>query len=325
MDTKYEEHTITPPFKEGIYYFRQQNGQVTPIRCTLFRDDELFRIGTAVLIMERLFKNLGRSEAVKEAYKEFFAETKKPSGGNPYEVETVDRRFRSFIFEWKLYTEHWKVYLFDLKESVWPDEFVVGYQDLYKKLMDKAFKNSDFVIAHILRNYVSHANDAINYSHVDGENNQFGIYRASLESFLQDSIEKTSNNRRKEKLRGQLNILKKQGEQIDLSIVADKAMAWMEKCEKTLLDYQVTEPQLLQACNILTQSKQRIDEADIQSNVWELWSLQPMYLDHQGFHSLSLQANIDGQEIIYTYYRNRLNWIGYKAIIGYLMRLNRGL
>ncbi len=321
MDTKYEENAIKHPFEDGIYYFKKQDSKVTPIRCNFFGDDELYRISVAVLIMERLFKNLGRSEAVKAAYKEFLEETKKPSGGNPYEVETVDRRFRAFLFEWKLYTEHWKSYIFDLKEFVWPDEFITGYQDLYIKLMSEAFKDSDFVVVHILRNYVSHANDAINRSHVDGMNNQFCMYRATLEKFLQDSIDKTSNNKRKKELKEQLNILKMQDELIDLSAVANKAMAWLEKCEKVLLDYQVAEPQLLQACNILTQVKQRIDEANIQSDVWEFWTTQPMYLDHQGFHSLSLQANIDGKEIILTYYRNRFNWVGYGAIISYLMGL----
>lgn len=321
MDTKYENNTIKPPFEEGIYYFRKQDSKVTPIHCNLFGDDELFCISVAVLIMERLFKNLGRADAVKAAYKEFLEETKKPSGGNPYEVETVDRRFRAFLFEWKLYTEHWKSYILDLKESVWPDEFITGYQDLYIKLMSEAFKDSDFVVAHILRNYVSHANDAINRSHVDGMNNQFCIYRATLEKFLQDSIDKASNNKRKKELKEQRNILKKQDELIDLSAVGNKAMAWLEKCEKALLDYQVAEPQLLQACSILTQAKQRIDEADIQSDVWELWTLRPMHLDHQGFHSFSLRADVDGQEFIYTYYRNRLNWIGYVAIISYLMGL----
>lgn len=321
METSCEKNITEPSFKDGVYYFRKQDSQVTPIRCNLFSDDELFRVGIAVLIMERLFKNLGRSEAVKAAYEEFIEETKKPSSDNPYEVETVDRRFRAFAFEWKLYTEHWKSYIFDLDESVWPDEFVAGYKDIYRKLMGEAFGNPDFVVAHILRNYVSHANDAINRSHVDGTNNKFCIYRTTLEKFLQGSIDKTSNSRRKDELQDQLNILKTQDELIDLSIAAEKAMVWLEKCEKTLLDYQVAEPQLLQACNILTKVKQRIDEANIQSDVWEFWTTQPMYLDHQGFHSLSLQANIDGKEIILTYYRNRLNWVGYGAIISYLMGL----
>lgn len=310
-----------PPFKSGIYYFGEKEGnKVNPIRCNLFSDEEIFRISFSVLIMERLFKNLSRSEAVKAAYQEFIDEVKKPKGSNPYEVEAVDRRFRAFIFEWKLYTEHWKAYILDLNESVWPDQFVNDYQDLYKNLMDTAFQDSDFVIAHILRNYVSHANDAINNSHVDGGNNKFRIHRITLEQFLQNSIDKASG-RRKTDLQDQMNILKTQDVLIDLMIVAEKAMAWLEKCEKALLDYQVAELQLLQACNILSQAKQKIDESGIQSEVWELWTLQPMFLDHQAVHSFSLRAVIDGQEVIHTYYRNRLNWIGYTAVIGYVLNL----
>lgn len=310
-----------PPFKSGIYYFGEKEGnKVNPIRCNLFTDEELFRISFSVLIMERLFKNLSRSESVKLAYQEFVDEVKKPSGSSPYEVEEVDRRFRAFIFEWKLYTEHWKAYISDLNESVWPDEFIAGYQDLFKTLMDTAFQDSDFVIAHILRNYVSHANEAINNSHVDGKNNKFGIHQVTLERFLQDSIAKTTG-RRKNELQDQMNILQTQDVLIDLVTVAEKAMVWLERCEKTLLDYQVAEPQLLQACNILSQARQEIDESGIQSAVWEMWSLQPLYLDHQAVHTFSLRAAINGQEVIHTYFRNRLNWIGYEAIIGYILHL----
>ena len=307
-----------PPCREGIYYFTKNGNQVNPIRCSIFSDDELIRINFSILIMERLFKNLRRSEAVNAAYKEFRDEAKKPSGENPYEIEEVDRRFRAFLFEWKLYTEHWKAYILDLNESVWPYEFIAGYQTLNKKLMHEAFTCSDFVIAHILRNYVSHANAAIDDSHVDGRGTKFSIYRATLEKFLQGTICRATGKKRKE-LQSQLCILQTQEELMDLATIADKAIAWQIAYEKALLDYQVVEPQLIQACNILMQAKQKIDESCIKSDVWEFWTLQPIYLDHQGLHSFTMQANINGQVVTYVYYRNRVNWIGYEAVVSYLM------
>lgn len=308
-----------PPLKDGIYYFTKRDRQVTPIRCTFFTDEELFQIDAAVQIMERLFKNLERSTGVKEAYDEFIAETKKPKGGRPYETEAVDRRFRAFIFEWKMYTEHWKNYIFDLGESVFPDEFIVGFQELYKNLMNSAFKDSAFVIPHVLRNYVSHANDAINNSHVDGKDNKFRIYRQTLEKFLQISIGKT-HGKKKTELEEQLRIIEAQSDLIDLTVVAENSMAWLRQCETALMNYQI-EPKLLQACNILGQAKQKIDESGIQSEVWEIWRLIPFYLDHTVLHSLTLRATIDGQHMEYTYFTNRLNWIGYAAVIAYVRGL----
>lgn len=319
MPGNYIINPTDPPFKNGIYYFTKHDHQVNPIRCTLFADEELFRIDVAVQIMERLFKNLERSSAVQDAYDEFMTETKKPNGGSAYETEAVDRRFRAFLFEWKMYTEHWKNYIFDLGESVFTDEFVAGFQDLYRNIMDAAFKDAAFVTAHVLRNYVSHANDAINNSHIDGKDNKFRIYRVTLEKFLQTSIDKLSGKKKTE-LEEQLQIIQAQDELIDLTVVAEKAMAWLRQCETALMNYQI-EPQLLQACNVLSQAKQKIDEAEIKSDVWEIWRLHPFYLDHAPVHSFTVRATIDGQEVHHTYYTNRLNWIGYAAIVAYIMGL----
>lgn len=308
-----------PPFKNGIYYFAKEGHKINPIRCTLFSDDEIFRIDVAVQIMERLFKNLERSTAVQEAFDEFVEETKKPHGAKVYEVESVDRRFRAFLFEWKLYTEHWRNYIFDLGESVFTDEFVTGFQDLYKNLMKTAFSDSAFVSAHVLRNYVSHANDAINNSHVDGKDNKFRIYRATLEKFLQGSIDKLGGKKKTE-LEEQLQIIQTQDELIDLAVVAEKAMIWLRQCETALMNYQI-EPQLLQACNILTNAKQKIDEAGLSGDGWEIWRLQPFYLDHAAIHSFTVRATIEGQLVEHTYYTSHLNWLGYEAVTAYIMGL----
>lgn len=77
------------PFKNGIYYFGEKKGnKVNPIRCDFFTDEELLRINISVLILERFFKNLSRSESVKSAYQEFVNEVKKPM-----EMQDCNRRF----------------------------------------------------------------------------------------------------------------------------------------------------------------------------------------------------------------------------------------
>lgn len=129
----------TVELPNGLYYFTKEGNQYTPHKCPLFDDEELFRLNAAVQIMKRFFKNLKRSFASSEAYNEFVEAAHSVKSDNPYARAEVDRRFRAFIFEWKLYTEHWKNYIKEIGDSVYLDEFVVGYNDLFKSLMDEAF------------------------------------------------------------------------------------------------------------------------------------------------------------------------------------------
>lgn len=307
-----------PPFKNGIYYYTKKDNPIHPTRCELFDDEELLRISVAAQIMEHLFKNLERSSAVRKAFDDFINETKKPKSSNMYEVEEVDRLFRFFITEWKMYTEHWKKYIFKLEDSVFPKDFAVGFQQLYNNIIDSAFKDPDFVMAHTLRNYVSHSDTAIQSSHIDGISNKYKIHRVTLERFLKDSISKLSG-KKKRGVEEQLIIIEEQDELIDLAMVAEKAMVWLDKCETVFMTYQI-EPQLIQSCNILAEAKQRIDKAGIASDVWEIWSLEPFCLDQASIHSFTIRAKA-GEPIEYTYYNIRLNWIGYNAVISYIIGL----
>ena len=61
-------------------------------------------------------------------------------------------------------------------------------------------------MAHVIRNYVSHANDAIESSHI-GDENKFWIYKTSLLNFLDDSIAKEKTDYRKNQLMVQKAVL----------------------------------------------------------------------------------------------------------------------
>lgn len=317
--SKVEEYYLEPVLN-GMYYFRKDGRQVKPIKCTLFNEEEIFRISTSVQIMKRLFKNLDRSHAVQQAYSEFVEEAKKPNSENPYERAEVDRRFRAFIFEWKLYTEHWKNYIYDLDESVYLDEFVAGYKDLYNKLMDAAYKDEKFLTAHVIRNYASHANEVVTHSHI-GDENEYYIGRDHLVKFLNANIEKTNGSRRKQQLEDQKNAIVAHEEYINLETVAKDAMEYIRQIETALMNYQM-EPQTIQATLILTDAKRRIDDAGMESEIWELLSPVPfMMIDHSSYQTLDLKAVIDGKEVSQTIFRERLNWIGYQAIMDYLKQI----
>lgn len=219
---------------DGLYYLQSQpitdeNGQIrnqiSPIKCDLFTEDEIFRIDVSAQVMKRLFKNLNRSSAARLAYKEFISEADNIKSDNYDAIQQVDRRFRSFILEWNLYFEHWKTYINELNDSVFTDEFVNGYKKLFKSLMQESYKNKDFVIAHVIRNYIAHANDVVQRAHINSDGNEYNVSQASLESFLNHSIKATHNKKTRKNLEKQLEFIKSSDKWISLRIIANDAMS----------------------------------------------------------------------------------------------------
>lgn len=80
-------------------------------KCELFSDEEIKSISNAATILERIFDNLNRLDAAKEAYQEFKAELESLLSNDQFAIATVDRRFRAYVFEWKLFLDHWKKYI----------------------------------------------------------------------------------------------------------------------------------------------------------------------------------------------------------------------
>lgn len=305
----------------GLYYFKQEGKQFTPVECTLFNYEELFRINASIQIMKRFFKNLSRSVAAQNAYKEFIEEVEKPHGSDPYAQAEVDRRFRAFIFEWKLYTEHWKNYIHELSDSVYTDEFVTGYQELFDDLMDEAFMDSRFITAHVIRNYVSHANEAVTHCHIGKSVNEFCLTRNCLLDFLDKNIAKVQGKKRKDQLDEQKAVIEASPELLNLESVARDAMTVLRWLETNLMNYQI-EPQTLQAISILTDAKRRIDEAGIESDIWEFMSPTPLTMvDHVGDRSMTLETTINGQRVKQTIFHDRLNWKGYQAVMDYILKI----
>lgn len=304
------------PVMHGIYSFKRINGhQVQPTKCEQFTTEEVDQIQKAAFIMDQLFGNLNRSIAAEEALKEFKDEVQKPDSENLYELAEVDRRFRAFIFEWKLFTEHWKNYLYGLDGD---PQYIADYKKLYKETIDVAFQKKDFVVAHVIRNYASHANDVVDSSHIGGRNN-FWIHKASLLNFLNDSISKEKNNYRKNQLLAQKPFIEACEDKIDLEVVADNAMKALEKIQEPLMNYQL-DKKIFDSCVALLNAKGKIEVND--GEIWEIWKLAS---DRSWVGRRTQMTTLQGQmgpfDMTAQYGHIRLNWKGYEAIASYLVHL----
>ncbi|NLD30972.1 MAG: hypothetical protein GX662_01740 [Trichococcus flocculiformis] len=270
--------------------------------------------------MDRLFQNLNRSIAAEKAFKEFKDEIQKPNSENPYDIAEVDRRFRAFIFEWKLFMEHWRNYIYNLDSAKHGMQYVKDYIKLYKDTKSEVYQEADFMVAHVIRNYISHANDAVDSSHIGGEN-KFWIHKASLLRFLDDSIAKERNSRTKSNLQSQKLFIVQCDEKIDLKTVTEKTMKCLERIQEPLMNYQI-DRDIINSCKVLLDAKEKTDEMGIDADVWEIWKLasDKSWMGRK-VDIVTLQAHMEHYDIVFQYGRIRLNWVGYTAIASYLVHL----
>lgn len=143
-----------PAVLNGLYYTKLGGGHHLQ-ECKLFSSDELEVVESAADKMERLFMNLDRSTAITDTAGEFKQSLQSLKSADRYSLAVVERRYRAFLFEWRLYTEHWKKYIDGLKNE--PDGYVIGYKKLFKDVNVDAYQDDRFVLAIILRNYAAHA------------------------------------------------------------------------------------------------------------------------------------------------------------------------
>lgn len=263
---------ITGRMISGIYYATEveaispENKRIHWNKCDLFSENEYRAIGNAAKVLERLFDNLFRLNATKEAYIEFKEELQSLRSNDPSAMETVDRRFRAFVFEWKKFLDHWKKYIDDgaqtkywkcesVEETAEKQKYIMGYQQLYKDVTTDTYDNcEEYVLASAIRNHITHANNAINSSHVGLEGNAVFITKHHL---LTDS--KISASQRA--------VIEKCDDLIDLAVVAEKTLEATEHIMEELLNYQI-DNEYIDASLILVQAHQKIVEAGIASDQW---------------------------------------------------------
>lgn len=130
--------------------------------CSLFDEGETGSIKSAVSVLDRYFTNLDRLDGVKDAYQEFKDELKKLDSRNPRSKPTVDRRFRAFILEWKLFLDHYDRYISDgAQTGYWKgvseaekEQYLAAFRHYFDDVKDPQQQSDAFNLAAVIRNHV---------------------------------------------------------------------------------------------------------------------------------------------------------------------------
>ena len=297
-------------------------------KCDLFSDNEVSSLLTAASVLEHLFDNLNRLEAARDAYREFRLELDSLISNDQFAIATVDRRFRAYVFEWKLFIDHWKKYIDDgaqtkhWKDKSGAEKYIDAYQKLYRDVTTNAYDScEEYVLATAIRNHVVHANNAVYASHVGPDGNGVFISRDQL---LSESNISAS----------QREVIERQDELIDLAVVAEKSLSAAEQIMEELLDFQI-DLENTQAAYTLLKANERINAAGIKSDRWMIFQPDEVKWEPSLTQSVTMQRLKDEEGkpvndppitmplmtpsvgLSYQY----LNWQGYIAFAGYLKHL----
>ena len=297
-------------------------------KCDLFSDDEVNSLLTAATVLERLFDNLNRLEATRDAYREFRLELDSLVSNDQFAIATVDRRFRAFVFEWKLFIDHWKKYIDDgaqtkhWKDKSGAEQYIEAYQKLYRDVTKNAYDScEEYVLATAIRNHVVHANNAVYASHVGPDGNGVCITRDQL---LSESNISAS----------QRDVIERQDELIDLAVVAEKSLSAAEQIMEELLDFQI-DLEYTQAALTLLEANEKINAVGIKSDRWMIFQPGEVSWEPSLTQSVTMRRLKDEEGktvndppitmplmtpsvgMSYQY----LNWQGYIAFAGYLNHL----
>lgn len=297
-------------------------------KCELFSDEEEKSISNAATILERLFDNLNRLDAAKDTYQEFKAELESLISNDQFAIATVDRRFRAYVFEWKLFLDHWKKYIDDgAQTKYWKDQtgsesYIAAYQKLYKDVTSSTYDSCDeYVLTTAIRNHVVHANNAVYSAHIGPDGNKVFISRDAL---LSESNISAS----------QREVIEKQDELIDLAVVVEKSLDAAEKVMEELLNFQIDNENIEAALTLLN-ANNKITEAGILSDRWIIFKPGEVQWEPSLTQSVTLQRVKDeagnpvdepgitmplmtpAVGLTYQY----LNWQGYIAFAGFLKYL----
>lgn len=271
---------------------------------------------------------MNRLEAARETYQEFKTELESLVSNDSFALATVDRRFRAYVFEWKLFLDHWKKYIDDGAQTKhWKDlsgaeKYVAAYQKLYKDVTSATYDScEEYVLATAIRNHVVHANNAVYSAQVGPDGNRVFISRDAL---LSESNISAS----------QRDGIRKQGEMIDLAAVAGKSLKAAETVMEELLNFQI-DNEIAEAALTLLNANAKIVEAGIKSDRWMIFKPGEVQWEPSLTQSITMQRVKDeagnpveepgitmplmtpAVGLSYQY----LNWQGYIAFAGYLNHL----
>lgn len=222
------------------------------ITCTLFPEDKVKELFDAATTVEKLLSNMMRITAVVETNDELLAELQKINSDDRLTIARIDRRFRAYVMEFKLFLYHWEKYISDLKKI--NKKYGDLYENLYRTITKAAYDTcEEYVLATVLRNYVVHAYDSISHLHIDGGNSKAYVLKDDLLHFKMSAAAK--------------KVVQKQPELINLAVVAQKSLEALHKIQEILIEYQLTED-VVEAVNKLLNAKTIVDESGIKADLW---------------------------------------------------------
>lgn len=239
----------------------QGNRGIVWKQCDLFTNEETQAIRKAAEILSVFFDNLERLDAIQEAYQEFLEELRSARSDSRFVIALIDRRFRAFVMEWRLFLDHWKKYIDDgaqirsREQGAEKEEYIRKFKELYSKTTTEHYDNCDsYVIAHAIRNHVVHANRSIYHAHISLDGNRVYISRDALLSETNISA-------------SQREVLLRQNKEIDLVKIATESLKAAEEIMDELIRYQI-DRDVIDATIALTGTFQRIATAGITAHIW---------------------------------------------------------
>ena len=283
------------PTFEGLHYCDEvtelPNGHKSMNwqKFELFTDDEVQKISDAAAVLERFFDNVNRLEDAKAAFREFKSELESLNSNDSFAIATVDRRFRAYIFEWKLFIDHWKKYIDDGAQTRhWKDKsnaekYIKAYQRLYKDITSEVYDScEEYVLATAIRNHVVHANNAVYSSKIAPGDNKVFISRDELLAEIKVST-------------SQENIIRKQDKLIDLAVVAEKSLKAAEQVMEELLNFQIDD-ESSKAALVLLKANNKIVGAGIESDRWMIFHTAVVRWEPSFIQPASMQRVKNGEE-----------------------------
>ena len=297
-------------------------------QCALFNSEETEEIKAAADVLGRFFTNLNRFEGVKESYQEFKDELQKMDERSG--KITVDRRFRAYIMEWKLFIDHFEFFIKSgaqtkhWEDDAWKETYLRAFQKYFDDVTHEAFDSNDsYKLAQAVRNHVSHAYDAVDW--INYVRRKVYIDRDKVIGSLNKGIE-------------QRKALERQEKKIDLEWLADECLKVLTEVYEKLMNFLVLDLEVIPAVNVMLNANKRIEEAEIKATHWMICEFGEMEwrVSETQFVTLTRVADENGNSIdppeeiklpqmvpgAKMEYRS-LNWPAYLGLAGLIGRLHR--
>ena len=134
--------------------------------CDRLTLDETIRLGSAASIIGHHFYNFDRFGAVDGSYEEFF-DACKINNNDIHKGQIVERRARTFLFEFALYLDHYKTYI--SHSDLDKDAYLKLYEDLTHDAYDG---NIEYRLMFCFRNAATHCTDIVT-AKLEGEDNEY--------------------------------------------------------------------------------------------------------------------------------------------------------